>query len=184
MRLFASPFLKVCIFVWVLLAIASGLYAKPEAKPNLQAILTEIAKASKGASGKADAVDLVDQVAKWEQLIKVSASLSALITAQIESSETMLEDFRKKALANPSKARLYETLANNSKQQIGQLRQVKGAIGSAVERLRKEVARVRENPDAAEILELRAKQRLIMQKVGKLNSVVSPEVEQALKEAE
>jgi len=184
MRFFAFPFLKARVLVGVLLALASGLYAKPEAKPNLQALITEISKASKSASGKADAVDLVDQIAKWEQLIKVSAHLSALITAQIESSETMLEDFRKKALANPSKARLYDSLANNSTQQIGQLRQVKGAIASAVERLRKEVARVRGNPEAAEILELRAKQRLIRQKVHRLNSVVSPEIEQVLEETE
>ena len=180
---FASPFFKVRVLIGGLLAIASGLYAKPEAKPDLQALITEISKASKSASGKADAVDLVDQVAKWEQLIKVSASLSALMTAQIESTEGMLDDFREKALANPSKARLYDSLANNSTQQIGQLRQVKRAIVVAAERLRKEVARVRENPEALEILELRAKQRLIRQKVHKLNSVVSPEVKQALKEA-
>ena len=55
---FASPFFKVRVLIGGLLAIASGLYAKPEAKPDLQALITEISKASKSASGKADAVDL------------------------------------------------------------------------------------------------------------------------------
>jgi len=184
MVFFASPFLKVSVLAWVLLAIASGLYAKPEAKPNLQALITEISKASKSASGKADAVDLVDQIAKWEQLIKVSTHLSTLITAQIESSETMLEDFQEKAIANPSKARLYDSLANNSKQQLGQLRQVKDAVEVAARRIKKEVQRVRDDPEASEILELRAKQRLLIRKVDKLNSVVSPEVQKVLKEAQ
>ena len=61
---------------------------------------------------------------------------------------------------------------------------MKEAIAIAAERLRMEVARVRENPEAAEILELRTKQRLIRQKVNKLDSLVSPEVTRALEEAE
>jgi hypothetical protein len=98
--------------------------------------------------------------------------------------ESTLEEFKNKALANPSMARLYHSLASDSKKQIIQLGQVKEAIAIAAERLRMEVARVRENPEAAEILELRTKQRLIRQKVNKLDSLVSPEVTRALEEAE
>lgn len=182
---FLPPFLiNGCLFFGVLLMSASGLRAKPEAKPNLPALLAEITKASKAASGKADALDLVDQVAKWEQLVKVSASLSALITIQIESSESMIADFGKKALANPTKARLYNSLTDDSKQQLEQLKQVRAAIDVSVARLKKEVKRVRDDPDAAELLELKAKQRRILKKVDQLDSVVSPELERALKEAE
>ena len=179
-----SPIRKSIAVLGLLFPLLSVLHAKPKDKPDLRELITEISRASKLASGKADAVDLVDHVTKWEQLIKVSDHLSKLINAQIDSMESTLEEFKNKAIANPSKARLYDSLASDSKEQISQLGQVKEAIAIAAERLRMEVARVRENPEAAEILQLRTKQRLIRQKVDKLDSLVSPEVTRALEEAE
>ena len=184
MSFFSSAFLKLCI-LGCLLSFGSGLYAKPEKKPTLQTVLSELSKASKNATGEADALDLVDQVEKWENLIKVSDALSGMVSVQIERSGATIADFRKKSLANPSKARLYDSLASSAQEQLDQLKQVKGAIEVAVGRLKKEVKRIRSDPEAAEILEFKAKQRRIQKKVEQLNKgVVPPELERALKEAE
>jgi hypothetical protein len=184
MSFFSSAFLKLCTLV-CLLSFGSGLCAKPEKKPNLQTVLTELSKASKTSLDTADAIDLVDHVEKWEKLITVADVFSGFISAQIESAATKIEDFKKKSRANPSKARLYGSLVGHTKEQVEQLKQIKSAIDLGAGRLKNQVKRIRSNPEAAEILEAKARQRQILNKVEQLNKgVVSPELEKVLREAE